>query len=145
MDLAEGTVIEGVEIDGLHGTEGIEPDLDLVAAKPGIDGIEEALDPDIGEDLVDGTDFLEEEVRSDPGEVDWSQCRKAGVVTILRGLKNLAVDSGVIADGQPGREGAIELVDVERWACPDLGLELRLNGLEKSFDEAAGVNSQLHP
>jgi len=98
MDLTQGTVIEGVEIDGLHGSEGIEPDLDLVAAKLGIDRIEESLDPDIGEDLVDSTDLLEEEVRSDSGEVDRSQCCKAGVVTILRGLKNLAVDSGMIAD-----------------------------------------------
>ena len=137
VDLTEGAVIKGVEVDGLHRTEGIVPDLDLVTAKLGIDCIEEAFYADVGEDLVDCSDLLEEEVGPDPGQVDRSEGCEARGVAILRGLKGLGVDSRVIADSQPRRKGTVELVDVERLASPDLGFELSLNGLEETFNEAA--------
>ena len=60
------------------------------------------------------------------------------VVSLFGGLAGVGVDSRVVADFEPGGEGAIELVEGEQGAGSDFGFELALSGLEEALDEAAG-------
>lgn len=59
------------------------------------------------------------------------------MIAMMRGLMSLGMNGLVIFNGKPGGKGAIELIEGENIAGPDLGFKLRLNGFEKAFDDAA--------
>jgi len=135
--LAQVLAPQRVDEDHFGAREGIVADLDAIAAKALVHAIEAAVELDIGELLVDRPLFPPEEVLEHGLQVDLAHGSQTLLVALTRRLAGFVVGPAVVAHLEPGREGAVELVQGEDIAGSHLRLELTLRGSEEALDEAA--------